>query len=161
MKPRAIVFEDDDTLRDLLSKMLHKRGYVVISAGSPMGCPVYEDLTALCPHEFACGDFLITDNHMPAMTGLEFVQAQEQRGCKGVVHNKAVMSACWTESELNLANYLGCKVFNKPFSIAEINSWLDEREKRIPHDRKLDDLDLLNGAVHRARNNHIDLPPVS
>lgn len=143
MRPRAIVFEDDDALRELLLYILHKRNYEVISASSPMGCPIYEDLSVLCPHEFACGDFLITDNHMPAMTGLEFVQAQEQRGCKGIVHNKAVMSACWTDNELTLANCLGCKVFKKPFNIAEINMWLDEREKRIPLGRKLDDLGSL------------------
>ncbi len=150
MRPRAIIFEDDDTLRELLSHILHKRGYEVISASSPMGCPIYEDLSALCPHEFACGDFLITDNHMPAMTGLEFVQAQEQRGCKGVVHNKAIMSACWADNELKLANYLGCKVFKKPFTIAEINNWLNERETRISLDRKLDDLDFLNGTGQRG-----------
>jgi CheY-like chemotaxis protein len=146
MRLRAIIFEDDDALRELLSNILHEKNYEVISASSPMGCPVYEDLTALCPHKFACGDFLITDNHMPAMTGLEFVLAQEQRGCKGVVHNKAVMSACWADNELKLANYLGCKVFKKPFSLAEINKWLDEREKLIPHDRKLDDLDFLDST---------------
>jgi len=140
MRPRAIIFEDDDTLRELLASILYEKDYEVISASSPMGCPIYEDLTALCPHEFACGDFLITDNHMPAMTGLEFVQAQEQRGCKGVVRNKAVMSACWADNELKLANDLGCKVFKKPFSVAEIDNWLVEREKLIPHDRKLDDL---------------------
>jgi len=150
MRPRAIIFEDDDTLRALLLNILHQRDYEVISASSPMGCPVYEDLTALCPHEYACGDFLITDNNMPAMTGLEFVQAQEQRGCKGVVRNKAVMSACWADNELTLANSLGCKVFKKPFRISEINNWLDEREKRIPYDRKLEDLDLLSSADHRG-----------
>ena len=142
MRPRAIIFEDDDTLRELLSDILHQRRYEVLSASNPLGCPVYDDLTARCPHEFACGDFLLTDNHMPAMTGLEFVKAQEERGCKGVVHNKAVLSAHWTDHELEMANCLGCKIFHKPFSIDEINNWLDEREKLIPPDRQLDDLNV-------------------
>lgn len=43
MRPRAIVFEDDDALRELLLYILHKRNYEVISASSPMGCPIYED----------------------------------------------------------------------------------------------------------------------
>lgn len=140
MKFRAIVFEDDDSVRKLLINILERREYEVVSAQSPAICPVYEDLTTLCPHEFACGDFLITDNHMPLMNGLEFVKLQSQRGCKGVVNNKAIASALWENDDIDVAEQLGCKVFDKPFDISKINKWLDEQEKKVPSDRKLEAL---------------------
>jgi CheY-like chemotaxis protein len=126
------------------------RGYEVVSADNPTACPVYGDMTADCPHEFACGDILITDNQMPYMTGLEFVQRQTQRGCKGVVHNKAVTSAYWADDDLQRADRLGCKVFKKPFDLVEINQWLDEREKNIAQDRQLIELDLKDGLAPGA-----------
>jgi CheY-like chemotaxis protein len=140
MRFRAIVFEDDDSARQLLVTILERRNYEVISAKYPTICPVYEDLTTLCPHEFACGDFLLTDNNMPVLSGLDFVLLQNQRGCKGVINNKAVLSAHWNDNELDSADQLGCKVFKKPYRVAEIDTWLDVQEKNIPKNRKLDDL---------------------
>lgn len=100
------MFEDDDSARQLLVTILERRNYEVISAKYPTICPIYEDLTTLCPHEFACGDFLLTDNNMPALSGLDFVLLQNQRGCKGVVNNKAVLSAHWNDNELDSADQL-------------------------------------------------------
>jgi len=143
MRPRIIVFEDDTDTRNLLSLVLQGRGYEVISAAEPLGCPLYTDLDANCNHDHACGDFLLTDNRMPRMTGLQFVARQGVRGCKGVVHNKAVASGTWSEDEKWAAEQLGCKVFSKPYKLADIFSWLDERERQIQPGRKLADLGQL------------------
>ena len=137
MKPRVIVFEDDETSRQLLTMVLERRGYEVISSSDPTICPIYSNLEESCPHEDACGDFLLTDNRMPRMTGLDFVEAQNRRGCKGIVNNKAVISGTWTQLEREKAETLGCKIFCKPYSLAELLEWLDEQEKKIPPDRKL------------------------
>ena len=143
MQPRAIILEDDHSLRQLLSGVLESKGYEVVSASDPTICPIYANLQGICPHEFACGDFLLTDNRMPRMSGLEFVQAQTQRGCKGVVQNKAILSATWTDEDLQTAMQLGCKIFTKPYRFAEIHQWLDEQATKIPADRKLDDLSTI------------------
>ena len=137
MKLRAIVFEDDEANLELITLVLERRGYEVISAADPTICPVYSNLEESCPHEDACGDFLMTDNRMPRMTGLDFVEAQSRRGCKGVVKNKAVISGSWCPEEQERAEELGCKIFKKPYSIKEVSEWLDEEEKKIPADRKL------------------------
>ncbi len=137
MKPRAIVIDDDEGCRNLITLILKQRGYEVVSLSDPTVCPLYDDLLAVCPHEDACGDFLLTDQRMPKMTGLEFVETQGRRGCKGVVNKKAVLSASWTPEELEKAEELGCKVFRKPYDVKAIADWLDEQEKSIAPGRKL------------------------
>lgn len=137
IKFRAIVIDDDASCRSLLETLLKHKGYEVISLEEPMACPLYADPFCTCPHEHACGDFLLTDNRMPRMTGLEFVERQSRGGCKGVVVNKAVLSANWSEEDLATARRLGCRVFAKPYNLREISAWLDEREKTIPPGRKL------------------------
>ncbi|MCD6526203.1 MAG: response regulator [Desulfuromonas sp.] len=137
MKYRAIVFEDDDNCRQLLCLILEKRGYEVISSADPTICPAYASHHGQCASNNACGDFLLTDQHMPHMTGLDFIASQERRDCKGAMMNKAVLSGSWTSAELSQANQLGCKVFRKPYRVSEINAWLDEQEPHIPADRLL------------------------
>lgn len=136
-KARAIIIDDDASCRALLEVLLKQRGYEVISLSDPTACPLYAGSQCSCPQDHACGDFLLTDNRMPRMTGIEFVERQSQRGCKGIVGNKAILSGTWAEDELAHAERLGCQVFDKPYNFREIMAWLDEREKQILPGRKL------------------------
>ncbi|HIE44472.1 MAG TPA: response regulator [Candidatus Omnitrophica bacterium] len=87
---------------------------------------------------YTCGDFIITDIHMPSMTGLDFIENQlRQGGCKSM--NFAVMSADWTDLQLQQAKRLGCYVLKKPFDPQELIDWLVECEKKIDPKRKLSD----------------------
>jgi len=140
IRPRIIVLEDDTNTRKILTLILEGRDYEVLSAPEPALCPLYSDLNAYCNHDFACGDFLITDNRMPRMTGLQFIARQGERGCKGVVKNKAIVSGTWEDHELETAERLGSQIFTKPYKFGEIITWLEERRKTIPHDRKLAEL---------------------
>jgi CheY-like chemotaxis protein len=88
----------------------------------------------------ACGDVFITDNIMPNMTGLDFMETQTRHGCKAIAKNKAVMSATWADADLERVKRLDCKRFQKPFRMEEILRWVAECEKRIDPDRKLTDL---------------------
>ncbi|WP_020674998.1 response regulator [Geopsychrobacter electrodiphilus] len=137
MTPRIIVFEDDEASRRLMTILLEQRGYEVISAADPTICPLYSDREKPCPHVDACGDILLTDNRMPNMTGLEFVETQSQRGCKGIIQNKAVISGTWSSKECEQAEKLGCKMFYKPVCISEIFEWIEEQITKIPLNRKL------------------------
>ena len=141
MQRRVVIFEDDNSSRKLLTAVLEKQGYEVISAADPMLCPIYAKLGETCPHEDACGDFLLTDNRMPYMSGLDFVEAQSQRGCKGIIQCKAIISASWSTYDRSRAETLGCMTFDKPYSINKLTAWMLEQEKMIPADRKLVDLD--------------------
>ncbi len=137
MKVRAFVLDDDITIRDFVSSILEKRGYEVLSYPEPLSCHVYLDSKCPCPRQYACGDIFITDINMPGLTGLAFIDNQIRNGCKAIVLNKAVMSGAWTDSELDYARKLGCEVFRKPFESDQINTWLDQCEKRIDPNRKL------------------------
>ena len=48
-----------------------------------------------------------------------------------------MMSGNWPNEDLAMAKKLGCKVFNKPFDLSEIDAWLDDVEKNIDLDREL------------------------
>lgn len=136
MKLRILVLEDDEVTRKSLALLLRKYGYEVIDAPEPTLCPIYLSAET-CSHEDVCGDFLLTDNRMPKMSGLEFIEAQSQKGCKGVIGNKAVMSGFWSVEEREKAEKCGCKIFKKPFHIEEVIEWLEERKNFISPDRKL------------------------
>ncbi len=137
MRPRIIIIEDDERCQELLSMVLERKGYEVISLSEPGVCPLYMDAECICTSEQACGDFLITDNRMPRMTGLEFIELQSRRGCKGIIGNKLVVSGTWTPSELQTAERLGCNVMHKPYNFNSILDWLEERKNRIPPGREL------------------------
>lgn len=137
MKLRAIIFEEVESLRDLLSIALQDRNYEVYSFPDPSVCPLYKDFDARCPQDFPCADLLITDNRFLKMTGVEFIRLHVERGCKAPVENTAVMSDRWTASDLDLARRLGCKIFQKPFRFKDFSDWLDSREKSFDPSRKL------------------------
>jgi len=137
MQYRTIVLEDDENTRDVLTLLLRRRNHEVLAFPSPVCCPVYEDPECLCPQDHACGDFLITDNRMPGMSGLEFVRRQAARNCRGANRNKAIISGTWTEEQVGLAKDLGCRLFAKPLNIEDLMNWLEERERSILPERKL------------------------
>ncbi len=148
MKLRAFIFDDDEKIRSLLSIIMEKRGYNVLSFPDPSYYSIYLDAECSCPPGHVCGDIWITDNNMPNMKGLEFIQNQLRKVCRGITQNKAVMSGTWTAVDLAYAKKLGCRIFEKPFLIAEIHKWLDECEKRMDPERKL--IEWPGFSVHYA-----------
>jgi hypothetical protein len=47
------------------------------------------------------------------------------------------MSGNWPTEDEAIARKLGCKIFNKPFNMSEMEEWLDYVEKNINLDREL------------------------
>ena len=137
MKIKAIVLDDDDSIRTITSEILKDRGYEVCASSEPLFSPVYLNEECTCPDEY-CSTIVITDINMPNMTGLEFIEHQKSMGCK--FQNVAVMSGRWTNEALAHANRLGCQTFSKPFKITEIIKWLDECEERLGHEDKLSNM---------------------
>ena len=135
---RAVVIDDDNSLRTVISSILKKRGYEVHASPEPSSCPIYLDCDCSCPTEHACTNIIITDVDLPNMSGFEFIESQKGHGCK--VQNIAVMSAVWEESELKAFQNLGCKVFTKPFKMDELTNWLDECGSNTDPNFKLSDL---------------------
>jgi hypothetical protein len=73
--------------------------------------------------------------NMVAVKGLDFLENQLKKGCK--IRRMALLSGTWTDSELQAAKRIGCKTFDKPFTLAEINDWLDQCEREVSSERKL------------------------
>jgi len=72
---------------------------------------------------------------MPSVSGIEFIKNQKAKKCK--TPYIAMMSGNWSTGDVVSARKLGCKVFNKPFNMSEMDEWLDEVEKNINLDREL------------------------
>lgn len=137
MALRVVIFEDEQVTREILSRLISSRGHEVHSFSDPSCCPLYSGATCSCSEKEACADILITDNQMPVMTGLQFIQRQYERGCRGIVDNKAIVSGYLSPEELELTRNLGCKVFGKPLNWREMQLWLNEREELMLSSKKL------------------------
>ena len=135
MKIRALVFDDEKILRELISSVLKRREYEVHDFSEPGLCPLSLDRECPCPVGYTCADIIITDLNMPNITGLEFIENQIKHGCK--VRNIALISGDWSEPEMKRAHELGCVTFSKPLRIAELIDWLNQCEKRIDPNREL------------------------
>ena len=137
MKPRVVIFEDNGSLRSILKYILDQRGYEVFIFPDPAMCPVYNSVYHKCRLDRACADIIISDVNMPTETGLDFIKNRLAKGCK--IKYRALMSGDWTDSDLQNAQDLGCRVFHKP-CISEMLLWLDDCRKRIEPERKLSNL---------------------
>ncbi len=137
---RALVFDDDESIRRLLTMLLQARGYEVFDYPEPIHCTVYDAAGCVCGTGCTCGDITLTDVEMPQISGLDLVEDQRSRGCKIDPRNVALMSGGWTEERLERARALGCRTFDKPFKVPELQAWLDECEARCRADLSLRDL---------------------
>jgi CheY-like chemotaxis protein len=112
-----------------LSEVLQASGYQVDSYATAEAMPFCNRASGRCTCQVACADLLLTDNRMPALTGLEMLELQQRKGCKLSQGNRAVLSGTWTLEEKRQAEQLGCKVFEKPFDLALLDSWLEACKK--------------------------------
>lgn len=126
-----------DFCRDLLADFLEERGYQVLTFPDVTSCPLFPARAAHCSKQAPCADFLLLDNLMPHMTGLDFLELQQQSNCLLNINGIAIFSANWTPADLSRADRLGCKSFHKPYDFEKLAAWLDTQEKFIPPNRVL------------------------
>ena len=72
---------------------------------------------------------------MPNVNGLDFIQALMEKGCWKPQF--ALTCEQWTETEIERASQLVCKVFMRPLHISSIIQWLEEIEASIAPARQL------------------------
>lgn len=135
-KLRILVLEDDPSLANLIKLTLVQKGHEVQVFSDPTRCPVYRDHETQCPNRTACADVIISDQMMPNMTGLDFLQLQRMRGCKALDENKAIISGSIMDAELKKTiNELGCHFIKKPFRVGTVVEWVDECAMRLQQSR--------------------------
>jgi DNA-binding response OmpR family regulator len=134
---RALVFEPDEMVRELLLMVLDRRGYEVFgferagvcTMGSEAGCP--------SPCGRPCADIIIADANRFGFPSFEILEHIAHGNCK--VPNIALMSGTWLDVHRVYARKLDCEIFEKPLCAKALQAWLDESERRIDPDRKLYD----------------------
>ncbi|MBN1670214.1 MAG: response regulator [Kiritimatiellae bacterium] len=129
MKINALVFDDEEVIRSFLERFLSERGYQVSVVPDDETPPWSADVPDLSDPLFPGVDILLSDVHVCGRSGFEFVEAAIARGCNPA--NLALMSGAWTMGEAGKCLALGCKRFDKPFSVPHLNLWLDDCERRI------------------------------
>jgi len=138
LRPRVLIFEDNDILRSSLKYILDERGYEVFTFSKPKMCQAFDSVHHTCPADYACADVIISDVNMPTKTGLDLIKERQQKGCK--VKYRALMSADWTDSDLKSARELGCYIFHKPFDLKKMLQWLDDCLGELDPERTLSEL---------------------
>ena len=135
MPYRALIFDDQPEIRQVLWEIFDGRGYEVFTFPHPDSCPLTHENHCLCSEEQTCTDVILADLNMPVQSGLVFLEEQIKKGCR--CHHFALMSGVLSPQDIARAKELGIRVFIKPFTIAEITAWLDEIEKKIDPERNL------------------------
>jgi CheY-like chemotaxis protein len=128
---RAIVIDDEPMIRSIVKALLRRCGYSVTSYSSPAAeaifrepekCPAVTGDCASFDTNPNCAELIISDVRMPFYSGLEYVTKLRQVGCK--VRHIAMMSGDLNADEFLAAEALGCKVFEKPFTMSEMTEWI-------------------------------------
>lgn len=122
----AIVFDDDDLFCRIASRILKAKNINVATYSSPSEYLCSQPGIDSCPVTTQCADFLITDNKMQDMTGLEFLNRLNQLECKIPNCRRAIISGNWTEEDLEIAKKLAKHVFDKFEAKERLSLWIDE-----------------------------------
>jgi len=131
LENRVILFEDDDINRKTLTMIMERMGYQVVSFPDPAAVAWQWRLRPSRRRR----DLVITDNRMPAGSGLEWVRWLIR---EGFAHDDvAIMSGFWKWRQLEEARALGVHLFFKPFSIDELSQWLAGRSAIQPPGERL------------------------
>lgn len=131
-KRRAIIFDDEPIVLEILEMFLSKRGYEVFSFPEPIVCPVFRNNDRHCHNDKPCADIMISDYKMPVMTGFELLKRQKEKGCGLDIRNKAIISGYFDDRDEANIDQLGCAFFRKPFRLEELWTWIKACEERMP-----------------------------
>jgi len=122
----AVVFDDEDLFCSLFARILRDKGVKVTTYSTPSLYFCSHSSVQSCPVEFPCVDFLLTDNKMPEMTGIEFLSRLKRLGCKIPDHRKALASGSLDDEDQSKAAQLTRNVFDKSDSKQLIARWIEE-----------------------------------
>jgi CheY-like chemotaxis protein len=95
MNYRVFIFDDQKDIRQVLCSLFDRRGYEVFAFPHPGTCPLSEEEICPCPIEQTCTDVILSDVNMPIKNGLDFWEAQIQKGCR--CKHFALMSGDFTD----------------------------------------------------------------
>ena len=118
---RVLIVDDEPSIRKLLARTFIDNGYTVDTYENPSHCPLFSIPFCTCSKDETCVDIIITDQDMPGVTGLDFIDALMKKNCK--CRNIAFMSGCWNIENRQRAQDMGFQVFDKPFLADNLLEW--------------------------------------
>ena len=119
---RVVLAEDDRELRTLLAGMLRRDGYVVAEAVSGWG--LLEQLTARA-ERWDDFDLIISDIVMPEFSGLDVLETLKKVGGLPRAHIPIVLITAFGDEPVHVrARQLGARLFDKPFDLEELRSFV-------------------------------------
>ena len=125
----AIIFDDDELFCYIATRILKDKNINVASYSSPIEYFCSQSGIDSCPVATQCVGFLITDNKMQDMTGLEFLKRLNQLECKIPNCRRAIISGNWTDDNLKIAKQLVKHVFDKFEAKKVFLQWIEEYGK--------------------------------
>ena len=126
-KKRVVILEDNPLSNALLTLIMKKKGYEVFTYENPEICPLQPTPACRCNENERCTDIILSDLHMPGMTGLDYFTTQRAKGCK--CQNLGLVTSDINIDVAQRATSLSCQLFSKPFDIKELSSWLNNIEQ--------------------------------
>jgi CheY-like chemotaxis protein len=135
MKPRVLIFDENEAISSTLKKILDGRGYDVFTFSDRSICPLLHPSDHIRMSDSVCSDIIISDLYMPTIDGLKLIKGRINKGCK--IKFRALMSTTWSDADWQYARKLGCRLFRKPFDLKEMLEWFDDCAKKIDTGRKL------------------------
>ena len=121
----AIVIDDDPFFCNMLTDILKELSLKVVSYSSPEAF-FSEQSSNDSPLALRCPEFILTDNQMPGMTGLDFLIQIKEMGCTLPAQRIAIISGRWDVINMEKAEALGCQIFDKYNSPEKIQAWIKE-----------------------------------
>jgi DNA-binding NtrC family response regulator len=135
MKPRVLIFDENEAISSMLKKILDECGYEVFTFSNRGVCPLFHLGNHKHKPDNACSDIIISDLYMPTIEGMKLIKDRIDKGCK--IKFRALMSTTWSDADWQYARILGCQLFHKPFDLKEMLEWLNDCAKKIDPTRKL------------------------
>jgi hypothetical protein len=135
MKARVLIFDEDQTVRELIWTVCNIRGYEVFLFNEPVYCPFKSNELCCCETGLACTDMIIADLSKPSRTALSFIAALVSKDCH--CRNIALMSGAWSEYDAARAKGLGCQLIQKPSILGQISTWFEKVERSLDPCRQL------------------------
>lgn len=135
MRHRAIILDDNSSIRKTLRAFFDGRGYEVFTFPDPELCPLNVVHECPCPPATSCADIIVSDLKMANVNGIDFLEQLIQKGCRQC--HFALMSGYFSESVYARAERLNCRLFRKPLDLGQLTAWVEEVERSIPKERQL------------------------
>lgn len=143
MKLRILIIDDDGFCRNRFKWHLEKQGHEVVTLQEPLHCGVY--CGDYCRQEKACGHIYLISDHLPRMTGLEYIEKMVLRGCKSLPTNKIVMAGNTTGVDPDRVRKVGCQVVDRPLSLERLDQLVEFAQATVDPRRELADLSASMG----------------